>query len=524
MNNIRRILTVVVASVLLLGSCAVKGVGDGQATGFESLSGPYLGQESPGDEPQLFMPGVITTHWSETYIAFLDDARVCVYSMITDKGLETLYTYEKDGRWTPPQRAPFEELQGHPNYTTGPEGRKIYFHSGRPTHPGDTRPDDNTWAIEWTGTGWEEPYPLPAPANSDYGEAYPSVTSDGTVYFFSWRRPDTRAYDIYRSRCVNGEYQEPERPGWPINTDYIEYDPYVAPDESYLIFGSSRPGGYGGIDNYICFRRGDGSWTAPVNLGPGLNSSSGDGCPNGTPDGKYFFFSSGRRTDVDKGERTGSRGGDEDPDHDFYWVETSFVEGLRETMLTTQSAAEAIGGEYERKGPGAALQMLATLHSEEQGGYYFEPYELLSLCEPMIATGRVHDAEVFSRALADVLPQGLRIKEGFAHILMMNGQTAKGLEILKDLDSEDPSFDLEDSLSSLGYLLTLYPEKSDEALALLRFTVQEFPESSFAYFSLARLHRDRGEIEQAIRYCKKYLEMEPNSGDAAEMLAALEGR
>jgi len=157
-----------------------------QLSGFEALSGPYLGQEPPGMEPEIFMPGLVTTYWSETYIAFLDEARVCVYSTITDEGQKTFYTYEKDGRWTPPQRAPFEELQGHPNYTGGPEGRKIYFSTGRPTQEGDTRQDDNTWAIEWTGEGWAEPYPLPAPANSDYGEAYPSVTHDGTVYFFSW--------------------------------------------------------------------------------------------------------------------------------------------------------------------------------------------------------------------------------------------------------------------------------------------------------------------------------------------------
>jgi tetratricopeptide (TPR) repeat protein len=518
------ILVLAVSSFVVLSSCAVKPTEDRPAMGFETLSGPYFGQDSPGDEPQLFMPGQITTHWSEAYIAFLDDARMCVYSMITDKGLETLYTYEKDGYWTSPQRAPFEELQGHPNYTTGPEGRKVYFHSGRPTHPGDTRPDDNIWAIEWTGTGWAEPYPLPAPANSDYGEAYPSVTIDGTAYFCSWRRPGIRANDIYRSRCIDGDYQEPERLEWPINTDYIEYDPYVAPDESYLIFGSTRPGGFGGADNYISFRRNDGSWTAPVNLGPGLNSRSGDLCANGTPDGKYFFFSSGRSTDVPKGEKVESAIPDQGHDYDLYWVETSFIEKLRESLLTRESVAEVIRDEYQSAGLESAIKMLTALYAEKRGSYYFEPYELLSLCEQMIAMERIGDAEAFSRALADALPRELQIKEGFAQICMMNGRIARGMAILKELDAEDPSFDLSDSLSSLGYLLTLYPEKADDALELLHFTVKEFPDSPFAYYSLARLYRDRGETEQAIRYCRKCLELKPNFGDAAGLLDALEGR
>jgi tetratricopeptide (TPR) repeat protein len=83
---------------------------------------------------------------------------------------------------------------------------------------------------------------------------------------------------------------------------------------------------------------------------------------------------------------------------------------------------------------------------------------------------------------------------------------------------------LEDSIASLGYLLTQYPEKADAATELLQFAVREFPDSSFPHYSLARLYRDRGEIEQAIDHCKKCLELEPNFGDAAELLRRLESQ
>ena len=106
----------------------------------------------------------------------------------------------------------------------------------------------------------------------------------------------------------------------------------------------------------------------------------------------------------------------------------------------------------------------------------------------------------------------------------MNNMISKGIALLKELDSEDPSFDLNDALSSLGYLLSLYSEKSDDAMELLHFTVQQFPDSPFPYFSLARLYRDRGDIEQAIKYCRKSLELLPTFGDAAELLDSLEGR
>ena len=506
------------AAICVLISCTDPPTNEPTASGFEALSGPYLGQKPPGEEPQIFLPGLISTHSSETYIAFLDDASACAFSTITDEGQKTFYTYEENGSWTKPQRAPFEELQGHPNYTTGPEGRRIYFHSGRPTHTDDTRQDDNVWAIEWTGEGWAEPYVLPKPPNSDYGEAYPTISVQGTVYFFSWKRSDTRAYDIYRSRFVDGEHQEAERLGWPINTDYIEFDPYVAPDESYLVFGSGRPGGFGESDNYICFRKDDGSWTHPINLGPKINSASGDLCANGTADKKYFFFSSGRETDAPKGEKNEPS----DRDYDLYWVATTSFVNLEKKMLTANSAAEAVEKEYQENGLKAAIEKLDKLYSNEQDRYYFSAYELLSLCEPMVSAGDVNDAEELHRALADTLPSALRIKEGFAQICMMNGQVPKGMQILRELDAEDPSFDLKRTLPSLGYLLTQYPEKTDDALELLQLTVEEFPDSSFAYYSLARLYSDRGDIEEAIRACKKCIELEPSNGDAHTLLERLE--
>ena len=319
--------------IIILGISLVLAVlcsGCARKDTFYDLKGPYLGQIPPGKKPKIFAPGIVSTYYPQSYIAFLNQARVCVYSASTEKGHETYYTYEKNGHWTTPRRAPFEELQGHPNYTTGPLGRKVYFHSGRPTHPGDTTTDDNIWAIEWAGSDWAEPKALPAPANSEYGEAYPSATADGSVYFFTWRREGTRGYDIWSSRCVAGKYREAERLPWPVNTEFIEYDPYIAPDESFLIFGSDRPGGYGKSDNYICFRNPDGSWTSPVNLGLPLNSSSFDLCANGSPDGRYFFFLSGRKTEENKGEPMNKTGVEEDAD--LYWVDFSFVNGLKKIL------------------------------------------------------------------------------------------------------------------------------------------------------------------------------------------------
>jgi tetratricopeptide (TPR) repeat protein/Tol biopolymer transport system component len=514
MNRTQTYLGLILFIFLFFCSCA-------QQDDFSSIKGPYLGQTPPRSEPEIFAPGLITTHYSQSYIAFLNDARVCVYSASTEKGHETFYTYEKNGRWTAPQRAPFEELQGHPNYTTGPHGRKVYFHSGRPTHPNDTREDDNIWTIGWTGSGWAEPQALPAPANSDYGEAYPSATTDGTVYFFTWRREGCRGDDIWVSRCVDGQFKEAERLPWPINTDYIEYDSYVAPDESFLIFGSDRPGGFGKSDNYICFRKNDGNWTHPINLGRPLNSSSFDLCANGTPDSKYFFFTSGRKTDVDKGPIGKKSDDDQSVDSDLYWVDFSFIDNLKNTLFTKQNAADFIKQDYEQNGIRSAVDAFNKLYADQKDSTYFPPFELLSLCKNMIAEGRTEDADLFFSALNGVMPEDLSIKEGYARICAMSGHVSKGLNIMKELESEDPSFNLNDSLSAMGYLFTLYPDKTEDALLVLQFTVEKFPEDPWAYFSLARVYRQLGDLDKAIENCRKSLEIRPDVGDISQLLERL---
>jgi len=323
------------------------------------------------------------------------------------------------------------------------------------------------------------------------------------------------------SRCIDGQYQEAERLPWPINTDFIEYDPYVAPDESFLIFGSTRPGGYGKSDNYICFPKEDGSWIPPINLGRPLNSSSWDLCANGTPDGNYFLFLSGRKTGVDKGDI--GKKSDEEPgeDSDLYWVDISFIDDLKNTVLTRRNAAEIINHDYRENGIQSAVDTLNKLYSNQIDATYFSPFELLSLCKNMITKENVGNADLFFSALEEVLSEDFSIKEGYAIVCAMNGHVTKGLKILEELESEDPNFNLSDSLSGLGYLFTLYPDKTEDALSVLKFTVEKFPEDPFAYFSLARVYRRLGDLDKAIENCRKALEIRPSVGDISQLLERL---
>ncbi|MFN2397499.1 MAG: hypothetical protein ABR543_02465 [Gemmatimonadaceae bacterium] len=56
---------------------------------------------------------------------------------------------------------------------------------------------------------------------------------------------------------VNGQYQPLENLGDSVNTSAGEIEPWIAPDESYLIFnGAGRADSIGGYDLYIAFKQG----------------------------------------------------------------------------------------------------------------------------------------------------------------------------------------------------------------------------------------------------------------------------
>jgi hypothetical protein len=142
-----------------------------------------------------------------------------------------------------------------------------------------------------TDSGWSAPRNLGPPVNSDRDEYYVSLTTEETIYFASDRVGGYGSFDIYRSRLVDGCYSEPENLGASVNTKYLEHDPFISPDESYILFTSvDRPGGFGTGDLYISFHRKDDTWTKAKNLGKVFNTSGYDYCPMVSPDGEYFFF------------------------------------------------------------------------------------------------------------------------------------------------------------------------------------------------------------------------------------------
>ena len=77
------------------------------------------------------------------------------------------------------------------------------------------------------------------------------------------------------------------------NKEYSVMHPALTPDGGKMYFASDMPGGFGGMDLYLAYREGNGSWSAPVNLGPGINTEGDEVFPYVDQNGLLYFASDG---------------------------------------------------------------------------------------------------------------------------------------------------------------------------------------------------------------------------------------
>ena len=305
------------------------------------LTGPYFGKEPPGMKPKVFGLQIVSTGLDELNSVFSPDGREFYFCIRNFSGTVSIFqmTMERE-TWSQPKLMPFASRYGDIDVTMSPDGNKILFSSRRPI-PGSEEPrgDYDFWMAEREGNTWSEPIYLGEDINSDSQDYYPMMTNSGAIYFSSQREgPGTN--NIYRSEYVDGKYAKAVKLGEAINTEHREFDPYISPDESMLIFTSSRPEGLGSGDLYISFKDELGNWTKAMNMGDTINTPGSEYCSMISPDGKYFFFTSGGR-DVRRIPEKPLTYGDFKKFHnspkngfcDIYWVDARIIEELKQNLL-----------------------------------------------------------------------------------------------------------------------------------------------------------------------------------------------
>jgi hypothetical protein len=196
-------------------------------------------------------------------------------------------------------------------------------------------PTADIWMSTRGEHGWESPLKLGFPISTDNAdEVEISEAANGTLYFSSGRTGGYGGLDVYKSELVNGEYKNAENLSIPINTYALDECPYIAPDESFLVFNSWKYNPkFKGNNLYVSFRKKDGTWSAPKDLGNGINTDELDVYPHITPDGKYLLFT--RYT-------YGSSGWAK-----LYWVSSSVLDSVKELYETSSEPSTLTSDELK---------------------------------------------------------------------------------------------------------------------------------------------------------------------------------
>lgn len=292
--------SILLVSVLFLNACNTK---KQQSTDEDASSNDaantvttYFGQKPPGLTPEPFAPGIVATEHYEYGSTFSADMNEFYYVKGGGEYEDlTFMVYQyKDGQWIEEVISP---RVGQP--MIAPDGKTM--HLGRRYK-------------ERTETGWSEIKYLDEPFK-DLLIMRLTAAANGTLYFDTYDK-DKADFPIRYSRLVDGKYEAPQALPKAINTGTFLNHPFIAPDESYIIWDAKREDSYGSSDIYISFKQQDGSWGDAINFGDQINTEAWEAAASVTPDGKYLFFN--RNIGSDNYENV-----------DILWVDAQIIEELR---------------------------------------------------------------------------------------------------------------------------------------------------------------------------------------------------
>jgi hypothetical protein len=240
--------------------------------------GPYLGQTPPGPIPKIFAPRLICDtqpHKGESSGTFSVDGNTFCFS----RSGYVYITENTDQGWTTPKR-----IESIPYMSVccclSPDANSIYFN-----YTYDPSKPYSLHRCMRTSQGWSLPQELGPPFSRAFGGF--SVAADNSIYF-----SESGKGHWFAPFVGNTWPRAIQIPVVPIEGKYNGCHPGVAPDQSFIVYYSIRPGAQRGTetDLYLTLRRPDGTWTELRNMGPRINTRYFEWGARISPDKKYMFF------------------------------------------------------------------------------------------------------------------------------------------------------------------------------------------------------------------------------------------
>lgn len=245
-------------------------------------------------------PGIVNSKYTEYNPVVSADESVMAFTALRpntgktrsgDKFIEEIYiSYNQSGSWTEPKVVPVAS-----NYNVGtagisPDGQQMIIFMGGIDDEG------SLFQINKTGETWSKPGILAGTINSKYLESTASITPDGkTIYFASNRQGGLGGLDIWKiEQKAAGVWTAPVNLGPEVNSKDNEDAPFIHPDQKTLFFTSDGHNSMGGRDIFQTKLVG-GKWLKPENMGYPVNTTANDNYFTLTADGKRAYFSSDRK-------------------------------------------------------------------------------------------------------------------------------------------------------------------------------------------------------------------------------------
>lgn len=257
---------------------------------------PNFSFNQPPKDPAVFADGFISTFMNERDFAISPDGNEFYFTISTPRSTFQTIVFSKrndKGSWSYPEVVSFAGNYSDLEPAFSSDGKTLFFASNRPLN-GDVPKDFDIWKVTRNGDAWGLPENLGPAINTAEDEFYPSITANGNLYFTASYKEGKGKEDIYVSELKNNTYSKPISLDSAVNSAAYEFNAFVAPDESYILFTSfGRKEDIGGGDLFISTKNKEGVWRKAMPL-KSLNSKRLDYCPYVSPDGKILFFTSER--------------------------------------------------------------------------------------------------------------------------------------------------------------------------------------------------------------------------------------
>ncbi len=269
--------------------------------------GRQINLDRAPEKVELFAPNYISTNLNERDIAIAPTGSEVIHTLGNfDQSQRCLVGIRlENGNWSNRQLLSFSGTYNDIEPFYAPDGKKLFFASDRPLRGESESGDYNIWVVEMNDFEWGQPLPLDTIINTENDEFYPSISQNGNLYFTAIRDNGIGSEDIFISKLSNGHYLTPEPLDTMINTATYEFNAYISPDETLIVFSSyGRADDMGGGDLYFSKKDEEGNWMPAQNAGDHINSTKLDYCPFVDIVNGNIYFTSNRIKSYDSGIST----------------------------------------------------------------------------------------------------------------------------------------------------------------------------------------------------------------------------